>query len=283
MSLPFITAEEVERRISVAAAADAIEKALLGGVDPEDDPPREILDVGTGSMLVMPSGAAGHGVVKIVTAGGEPHVQGIVVVFDAQTLAPVAMIDGIALTNVRTPAVSLVAARRLASRHASRLLVYGRGVQAHAHVQAMSTARQIETVDMVGRDRDMRRTDELVAAADIICCCTTAREPLFNGELVQDNALVIAIGSHEQTARETDDALAGRASVVVESKPSALREAGDVAMAIDSESLEESSLVTLYDLVRGQDTVKQGKPRLFKSTGMAWEDAVVAAEVLRTA
>jgi ornithine cyclodeaminase len=175
-----------------------------------------------------------------------------------------------------------VVARRLAASGSRRLLVFGRGPQAEAHVHAMSTARPIEVVDMVGRDRDMRHTDELVAAADIICCCTTAREPLFNGELVQDHALVIAIGPHEKTARETDDALASRATVVVESKSSALREAGDVALALDSEALHESSLVTLSDLVRGQDTVTHGKPRLFKSTGMAWEDAVVAAEVLRT-
>jgi ornithine cyclodeaminase len=282
MSLPFISAAEVDRRISVTAAADALEKALLAGLDPEDDPPRQIIDVGAGHMLVMPSGAAGHGVVKIVTTGGDPHVQGICVVIDAQTLAPVALIDGIALTNVRTPAVSLVAARRLAPGNATRLLVFGRGPQAEAHVRAISTARRIEVVDMVGRDRDIRHTDDLVEAADIICCCTTAREPLFNGELVQDHALVIAMGSHEASARETDDALASRATVVVESKSAALREAGDVAEALDSEALEESALVTLYDLVRGQDTVEHGKPRLFKSTGMAWEDAVVAAEVLRT-
>jgi ornithine cyclodeaminase/alanine dehydrogenase-like protein (mu-crystallin family) len=282
MSLPFVSAAEVERRISVPAAADALEKGLLAGVDPEDDPAREIVAVGSGQMLVMPSGAAGHGVVKIVTAGGDPHVQGICVVFDALTLAPVALIDGIALTNVRTPAVSLVAARRLAPANATRLLIFGRGPQAEAHARAMSTARRIEIVDMVGRDRDIRHTDDLVAAADIICCCTTAREPLFNGELVQDHALVIAMGSHEPSARETDDVLASRATVVVESKASALREAGDVAEAIDSEALEESALVTLYDLVRGQDAAEHGKPRLFKSTGMAWEDAVVAAEVLRT-
>jgi ornithine cyclodeaminase/alanine dehydrogenase-like protein (mu-crystallin family) len=282
MSLPFISAAEVERRVGVTAAADALEKALLAGLDPEDDPPREILDVGTGQMLVMPSGAAGHGVVKIVTAGGDPHVQGICVVIDAKTLAPVALIDGIALTNLRTPAVSLVAARRLAPGNATRLLVFGRGPQAEAHVHAISTARRIEVVDMVGRDRDVRHTDRLVETADIICCCTTSREPLFNGELVQDHALVIAMGSHEPLARETDDALASRATVVVESREAALREAGDVAAAIDSEVLDENSLVTLYDLVRGQDVAEQGKPRLFKSTGMAWEDAVVAAEVLRT-
>jgi ornithine cyclodeaminase len=115
-----------------------------------------------------------------------------------------------------------------------------------------------------------------VAAADIVCCCTTAREPLFDGALVADHATVVAIGSHEPDAREVDDALVARATVVVESRSSALREAGDVIAAMRSGALAEDVLVTLGELVRGAAPAPDG-PRLFKSTGMAWEDGVVAA------
>ena len=122
-------------------------------------------------------------------------------VFDGDTLAPVALVDGIALTNLRTPAVSALAVRRLAAPDARRLLVFGRGAQAHAHVEAMRDVRPIERVDMVGREG---AADELVAAADLICCCTTAREPLFDGDLVAEGATVVAIGSHEpRLARST--------------------------------------------------------------------------------
>jgi ornithine cyclodeaminase/alanine dehydrogenase-like protein (mu-crystallin family) len=134
-------------------------------------------------------------------------------------------------------------------------------------------------VDVVGREG--RDVDDLVSAADLICCCTTAREPLFDGELVPDRATVVAIGSHEPDAREVDDALARRATVVVESRTSALREAGDVIAAIASSALDEHELVTLAELVKGQAAPDPGRPRLFKSTGMAWEDAVVAAAVAR--
>ena len=85
----------------------------------------------------------------------------------------------------------------------------------------------------------------------MVCCCTTAREPLFDGEAVDREAVVVAIGSHEPEAREVDERLAGRATVVVESRESALREAGDVIQAIAADALHEDELVPLAALVRG--------------------------------
>jgi len=278
MSLTVIGADEVERRLSVARAADALEAALLAGLDPEADPPRGAVEIDGGQLLVMPSGAAEHPVVKLVTIGGDPRIQGVCVIFDGATLAPAAVVDGIAVTNVRTPAVSALAVHRLARPDARRLVVFGRGPQAHAHAEALSAIRPIERVDMLGRDSD--GVDELVSAADIVCCCTTAREPLFDGALVADHATVVAIGSHEPDARETDDTLAERATIVVESRTSALREAGDVILAIDSGATTADELVTLAELVRGEAEPAAGRPRLFKSTGMSWEDAVVASALM---
>jgi ornithine cyclodeaminase len=263
------------KAMTASQAADALEAALRGGLDPEADPPRSSVAVEGGELLVMPSGAAGHPVVKLVTIGGEPRVQGVCVVFDRATLAPVAVLDGIAVTNLRTAAVSALAVRHLAAPGARRLLIFGRGPQAHAHEAALREVRPIEHVDMVGRDHGA--VDDLVAAADIVCCCTTAREPVFDGALVADHATVVAIGSHEPAARETDDALAARATIVVESRASALREAGDVIAAIAAGAATADGLVTLAELVRGEAAPDPGRPRLFKSTGMSWEDAVVAA------
>jgi ornithine cyclodeaminase/alanine dehydrogenase-like protein (mu-crystallin family) len=262
--------------LSVLDAVDALEAALAGGLDPDAGPPRTAVSVGEGELLVMPAAAAGVAAVKLVTVGPrEPRIQGVCVLFDAGTLAPVALLDGIALTNLRTPAVSALAVRRLAAADASRLIVFGRGPQARAHADAVRAVRPVEHVELLGRDA--AGVDALVAAADVICCCTTAREPLFDGDLVADHACVVAIGSHEPAARETDDALAARATVVVESRASALREAGDVIGAITAGALHAEDLVTLRDLVAGAE-LPPG-PRLFKSTGMAWEDAVVAAAV----
>jgi ornithine cyclodeaminase/alanine dehydrogenase-like protein (mu-crystallin family) len=281
MSLPFLDADDVRRRLDAPAAADALEAALLDGLDPESDPPRGSVELDRGQLLVMPSAAARHPVVKLVTIGGEPRIQGVCVVFDGETLAPMALVDGIALTNVRTAAVSALAVRHLAIPDARRLLVFGRGPQAHTHVEAMRAVRPIELVDMVGRDQARGGVDELVAAADIVCCCTTAREPLFDGSLVADHSVVVAIGSHEPDLRETDDALAARATVVVESRASGLREAGDVILAIEAGATSPDELVTLAELVRGDARPDPARPRLFKSTGMSWEDAVIAATLAR--
>ncbi len=281
MNLRFISDAEVARRLSAAQAIDALQDALVGGLDPEADAPRRAVELASGQLLLMPSAAAAQPVVKLVTVGGEPRIQGICVVFDGATLAPVALVDGIALTNLRTAAVSALAVRHLAIPNASRLLVFGRGPQALAHVSALRAVRPIGHIDLIGRDHE--NVDELVAAADIICCCTTAREPLFDGELAPAHCTVVAIGSHEPDARETDDALARRATIVVESRASALREAGDVILAIDAGATTADRLVTLAELVRGRAEPDMDRPRFFKSTGMSWEDAVVASAVAHPA
>ena len=274
IDLPYIAADDVLGLLGYADAVDALEAALFAGLDPEADPARMIVPVGGGDLLVMPSVAGAHASVKLVTVGGEPRVQGLCVVFDATTLAPVALVDGIGLTNLRTAAVSALAVRHLAAPDASRLLAFGRGPQAHAHVEAVRAVRPIDHVAMVGREG---AADEVIEAADVICCCTTSREPVFDGSLVADHATVVAIGSHEPDVRETDDALAHRATVVVESRASALREAGDVIAA----GLQADDLMTLAELVRDQPLTPG--PRLFKSSGMAWEDAVVASALTSTA
>jgi len=270
--LALLDADQVARRLSVSDAADALEAALAAGLDPEADPPRGSIAVGSGELLVMPSTTATHATVKLVSIGGDPRIQGVCVVFDARTLAAVALVDGVALTNLRTPAVSVVAARRLAPREARRLAVFGRGPQGRAHAEAIAAIRPIEETTVLGRDARPDELDDAVAQADVICCATTAREPLFDGSHVKDGALVIAVGSHEPAAREVDDQLVNRAAVVVESRTSAMREAGDVIAA----GLPPERLVTLAELVAGAD-VPRDRPRFFKSTGMSWEDAVVAS------
>jgi ornithine cyclodeaminase len=278
VTIPYVDAGEVARRVSPAAAVDALEAALRAGLDPAADPARSTVELERGQLLVMPSGVARHPVVKVLTVGGDPRVQGVCVAFDAVSLAPVALLDAIAVTNLRTAAVSALAVRHLAAADASRLVVFGRGPQAAAHVDAIGAVRPIADVRVLGRDAAGR--DDAVAAADIVCCCTTAREPLFDGALVADHATVVAIGSHAPDAREVDDALVARATVVVEAPATALREAGDIVLAIAARRLRPSQLVALSALVRGEHVPVAGRPRLFKSTGMAWEDAVVVDAIL---
>ncbi len=266
-------------RLGLVEAIDALEAALIAGLDVSGQPARSAVRVEPGEMLIMPGIAGEHFVLKAVTLGADgPRVQGACIVFERSTLAPVAVLDGPALTARRTAAVSGLAARHLARADAHRLVVFGSGPQGQAHIEVMRAVRPIERVTVLGR-RDRGDVDRAVADADIICCCTTSAEPLFDGSLVADGALVVAVGSHQPQARETDHHLMARAAVVVEDVETALLEAGDVICAIERGALAAADLVTLSDLVAGV-TLSPTAPRVFKSVGMGWEDAVVGAAVV---
>jgi ornithine cyclodeaminase len=118
--------------------------------------------------------------------------------------------------------------------------------------------------------------------ADLVIAATTARSPLFDSSLLKDSVIVVAVGSHEPDVREVDSKLLSRAQIVVETRASALREAGDVILAIGEGSITEKSLNDLADVVCGRVTLNREKPIFFKSSGMSWEDLVIARAIERT-
>jgi ornithine cyclodeaminase len=284
-------------------AIDSLEAALAAGLDPSADPPRDVIDTRRGQLLLMPSEIADRVGVKIVSVApgnaglGLSRIQGMYLLMDAETLAPVALLDGIAITSLRTPAMSAVAVRHLAAADASRLVVFGTGPQAWGHVEALRAVRPVTEVVVVGRDagRAQSFADRLtgtgvlatlgspdaVADADLVVCATTSGDSLFDGRLIQDRSCVVAVGSHEPDRRELDAQLLGRASVVVEDVATALREAGDVVLAVAAGALDPTGMVTVSDLVAGRASVDPTLPSVYKSVGMAWQDLVVATEIHR--
>ncbi|MFK4196268.1 hypothetical protein ACI2LO_29905 [Streptomyces sp. NPDC033754] len=123
-----------------------------------------------------------------------------------------------------------------------------------------------------------------MAKADLVVCCTTAREPLFDGALVAPGATVVAVGSHEPDARETDSTLVARSEVYVEARAAALREAGDLLVPTAEGAIDEDHVVgNIADLVTGRRTPTTDRPRFFKSVGMAWEDLAVAGALYAAA
>ncbi|MFG1710196.1 ornithine cyclodeaminase family protein [Nonomuraea sp. M3C6] len=301
--LPYLDAGTLERLVPVGRAVQILEDALRGGLDPEATPQRPVVDVPAGQLLLMPAATTRYAGVKAVSIApgnperGLPRIQGTYLLFDGDTLTPLAALDGIALTSLRTPAVSALAVRHLADEGARRLVVFGSGPQAWGHVLAFMAVRPIDEVTVVGRD--LGRAEALadrcralgltaralingpevdaVARADLVACCTTAREPLFPGKLARDGVTVVAVGSHEPGARELDGDLVARATVVVEARAAAMEEAGDVIIPIRHGTITTGHLAgNLAELIAGGVVTGPG-PRVFKSTGMAWEDLVVAA------
>jgi len=277
-------------RLSFVAAAEALAAAVRDGVDPETDPPRSSTPTAGGEILLMPAAGRRFAGVKAVTvapgnpAAGLPRIHGVYLLFDAITLAPVALVDGAGLTFVRTPAVSLAAIARLTPDRPLETVVFGTGPQAWAHARAVSELRPGSRLTVVGRtgvqshqlaDRCRAAglpakagTAEAVAAADLIICATTARRPLFDGVTPPDSACVVAVGSHELDAREVDEAYVARAALYVESRAAAGREAGELV------GVAPGRLTNLAELAEAEVTLD--RPRLFKSVGMAWEDLVIA-------
>jgi ornithine cyclodeaminase/alanine dehydrogenase-like protein (mu-crystallin family) len=302
-------ADAVRAACSPADAVEAITAALASGLDPAADLPRQAVPLRAGQFLLMPSEGARSGAhvgIKVATVApgnpalGLPRIQASYLLFDAESLTLVAVLDGTALTTLRTPAVSVAAvrARLLAASGPLRLAVFGAGPQAHGHVatlaEALAPHRTVATVSILVRDLSRARpTDgaEIIAlgstravdvlrAADVIVCATSARTPLFDADVVANTAVVIAVGSHEPDAREVPAALCARATVVVEDAATALREAGDVCLALEEGALQARDLVPMRDVVVGHARPGPDRPLLFKSVGMSWQDLVVAEAVL---
>lgn len=282
-------------------ARRCIEAALAGGLDPAADPARSVVPAGRGHLLLMPSSTSSAVGVKVASVApdnpgiGKERIQALYLLMDAATLTPSMMLDGTALTSLRTPAMSAVAVDYLAATHAEHLLIFGAGPQARGHLEAVRRVRHLTAVTIVGRRRS--RADELceeaiasglnarvgtpetVGEADIIICATSAAEPLFDGGHVPAHACVVAVGSHEPDRRELDETLLRRSQVWVEDVSTSLREAGDIVLAERAGALGRAHLHPIADLVTGRTTPAPDRPRVFKGTGMSWQDVVLATRV----
>jgi ornithine cyclodeaminase len=279
-----------------AAAVRAITDALLGGLDPAADPARIGVGLEHGQFMLMPAEATTAAGVKVVTIApdnpgrGLPRIQAAYVLFDRETLALRAVLDGTALTTLRTPAVSIAAVLGRLPDRPLRLVVVGGGPQAVGHVETLAAVRPLDGATYLVRDPSRTtldavrlgsaRADEALGSADVVVCATSARSPVFDSSLLRDDAVAIAVGSHEPDARELDAALLGRSTVVVEDVETALREAGDVVMAIAEGTVAADDLVTMRDVVTGRVAVGTDRPMVFKSAGMSWQDLVVATAVM---
>jgi len=269
-----------------------------------------------GVALFMPAYIQGTDAlaIKIVNVFGDnaqrglPLIHAVVVVLEAQTGRALALIEGGALTALRTGAGCGAATIALARSDARVGLVFGAGVQARTQLRALCAARQLERVyvydpapakaqamlaELCARPElpaDLRVADDVasaVRAADIISCATTSKQPLFDGNDVQPGAHVNAIGSFTPEARETDDAFIKRCNkIVVDAYSGALAEAGDLIQPMEQGILDESDLYAeLGEITSGKKMgrVSADEITFFKSVGNAVQDAALAQALLQRA
>ncbi len=307
-----ITAEEVGALLDGRSLIEALRAMFIAGCALPDRHHHTIptSEGEAATLLLMPAWRQGGPIgVKLVTvfpgngARGLPAVMGNYMLLDGATGAPLALIDGQALTARRTAAASALAAEYLAAPDASRLLMVGTGALAPHLIAGHAGVRPIERVDIWGRtpekaealarsldgkDFAVRAVTDLARAvedADIISCATLTKEPLIEGAWLRAGQHLDLVGGFTPEMREADDEAVRRASVYVDTIAGATREAGDITQPLASGVLKEEEIAgDLFALTRGtcKGRTDPGQITLFKSVGTALEDLAAAQLIVET-
>ena len=266
-----------------------------------------------GDILVMPShipqtGMVGVKIVKIFkgnAARGLPFIQGLVIVSDDTNGTVQAIMDGAALTALRTGAATGVATDLLARENSKVVAVFGAGVQARTQLDAVRAVRDIREVrihdhvpgagDQFARKLEAetgiaaRAVDsgkEALDGADIVCAATTSPVPVFRDVDVAPGTHINAIGSFRPEVQEICEGTVVRSKTVVDLKEMALAESGDLIIPIQKGLMSDADIHgDLGDILIGKLVGRENDEEitLFKSVGLAMQDLAAAACIVRNA
>jgi alanine dehydrogenase len=241
-------------------------------------------------------------------ASSVPTHQAVIAAFDPGSGSPVALMDGIEITAVRTAAGSALSARLLARADASVLAVLGTGVQARAHARALPRVRPIREIRVAGRNVEkaevvarelqeelgieVRATgsyEEASQGADVVCATTPTREPIVRREWLSRGVHVTSVGFNP-AGREIDDETIAGALVCVESRSAVLAPppagSNDLIEPLRTGVIAEADIhAEIGELVLGRRPGRSSQEQitLYKSVGVAVQDAAAAALVLDAA
>jgi ornithine cyclodeaminase/alanine dehydrogenase len=297
---------ELEKILEMDAVIDAIDHVFVeqarGSVE---GPPRHILSIqdAGGHSYVMPGYVGGLGALGVKVLNDFPRndpslgkAHGVVLLFDGWTGRPLAVMDAPTITAFRTGATSAVATKYLTPRDYRFLGVLGAGAQARTQILAIARVRPISSVKIwnrtPGRARDLGRgvvgvlgcqvavaetPREAVAGSHIVVTATSSPQPLLMGEWLEPGMHINAIGGG--STREIDGEVIRRSKVVVDSRETALREAGDLREAITSGIIDQGDVSTeLGEVIAGkaEGRLSLEQVTLFRSLGLAMEDVATA-------
>jgi alanine dehydrogenase len=215
---------------------------------------------------------------------GLPTIQGLLVLADAGCGTPLAVLDSIGITTLRTAAASAVAARHLARRDAHTITICGCGIQGRAHLEAMRRVRPIDHVLAWDRDRTKAEAlgeacelEEAIAASDIVVTSTTAQSAFLDRHHLHPGLFIAAVGADNPHKSELTPALMAQASVVADVVEQAAV-MGDLHHAIEAGVMTRDDLFgDLQAVVRGRGRTSEEEIFVFDSTGTAIEDVTVAS------
>jgi ornithine cyclodeaminase/alanine dehydrogenase-like protein (mu-crystallin family) len=246
------------------------------------------------------AGALGTKIVSVFEQNarrGLEIVQAVYLLLDSETGVPLSLMDGRFITSIRTAATSAVATKLMAAPGSKRLAVFGAGVQAEFHIEAMIEVAAVEDVVIASRSANKARAladrvqavhrlpcdvvpaNQAAAAANLICTCTSSPVPLFDGRLLNAGVHINAVGAFTPSTRELDTEAVRRARVIVDAESAAGREAGEILIPLSEGAIGPGHVKgTLAELVSGK-VLGRGSPAeitLFKSCGLAIEDLFTA-------
>lgn len=319
MKLRILSGGDVRQAITMAEAIEAVKDAYVQLSAGEAVVPlRTSLRVQNrdGVTLFMPaylaiSEALGAKIVSVFPGNrqqGLPTIHAVVVVMDAWTGCPVAVMDGTYLTALRTGATSGVATDLLSRSDARVAAILGAGAQARTQLEAVCTVRRIEKAwvydlapeaavayvqEMRGRGApipaDLSIADsaaQAVREADVICAATTSFTPVFDDADLKPGVHINGIGSYRPEMQEIPGKTVLRAKVVVDSRSASLVEAGDLMVPLKEGLITEAHIHgEIGEVAAGQVPGRQSHEEVtfFKSVGVAVQDVAVAQLVLRRA
>ncbi|HWV90868.1 MAG TPA: family 16 glycoside hydrolase [Burkholderiales bacterium] len=229
---------------------------------------------------------------------GLPTIQGAVILFDAANGRPLAIMDSISITAIRTAAATAVAAKYLAREQCETMLVCGCGGQAASQLAALLCVRKPRRIFAYDRERNRASAfstrfgaevaGDLVEAArasDIVVTCTTATRYFITREMVRPGAFIAAVGADNDNKQEIDPALLAKAKVVTDLTEQAAR-IGDLHHAIEAGVMKAADVhAELGEVIAGRRPARESADEIivFDSTGTGLQDVAAAIAVYRRA
>jgi ornithine cyclodeaminase/alanine dehydrogenase-like protein (mu-crystallin family) len=292
-----LSRDEVARLLDIDVLLERLVRAFMElSAGRASVPPRIAAFAPQGLLAAMPGYVDGVLASKLVTVfpSHEPSHQALLAVFDAETGAPRAVMDGTHITAVRTGASSAVATRALARENARVLAVLGAGVQARSHLDAVRRVRDFSEVRVASRTFEhagrlaaetgasaVESFEEAVRGADVVCCCTHASEPILRREWLAAGTHVCSVGA-SQEGPELDPETVTAGLLCVESR---VAFEPPPAGAFELQGLDPEAAVELGEVLAGTrpGRTSDDQVTVYKSMGHAVEDAAAAALVLERA
>jgi len=314
MKTLILSNKEIKKLITVKESLPLVKNAFIKKINKKTQmPPKSYLvfDKYRGDIRTMPSYIEGEkiAVVKIVNSHDNnskknlPTVIGTIILIDVKTGFPLSIMDGNIITSLRTAAASAIATKYLAKKNAKTLGLIGAGIQANSHIEALTENMKIEKISVYDIDQNKARKlikkikekseieiefdslEETVKNNDILVTTTPVRKPIVKDRWIEDGTHINAVGADGPGKQELESRTLKRSKIIIDDYEQAIH-GGEINVPLKRNIIKISDIygeigeiITKKKLGR----TNSNEITLFDSTGLAIQDAALAAEIYKKA